>query len=101
MIDLPTGASNRSSLLTRDALTRWESHHGHVPHGAFVLLRTGWAQFHDQPDKFLGNFMGESKQVFPGESTLLVSHDRESHIRVSYLSSSILSLDLQGKENVT
>ena len=71
MIDLPTGPSNRSALLTRDALTRWESRHGHVPHGSFVLLRTGWAEFYDQPDKFIGNFMGESKQVYPGMGKIL------------------------------
>ncbi len=35
--------------------------------GAFVMLRTGWSEFFDQPDKFLGNFEGQNRRVYPGE----------------------------------
>ncbi len=36
------------------------------------MLRTGWSKFFDQPDKFLGNFEGQSKQVFPGEEKVVL-----------------------------
>ncbi len=31
------------------------------------MLRTGWSEFFDQPDKFLGNFEGQNRRVYPGE----------------------------------
>jgi hypothetical protein len=45
---------------------RRENEHGKIPHGAFVILRTGWSNFFKLPDKFFGNFDGEDKQMFPG-----------------------------------
>ena len=53
--------------LTRDHLDSWEGQHGRIPPGSYVILRTGWADYFEQPDKFLGNFADESRQVFPGE----------------------------------
>ena len=66
-MDLPDAKIHRSSLLTRDHLDSWENQHGRIPPGSYVILRTGWADYFEQPDKFLGNFADESKQVFPGE----------------------------------
>ena len=37
-------AVNADYLLDPAALDRWESEHGRVPRGAWVLLRTGWSQ---------------------------------------------------------
>src|SRR5688500_10677073 len=37
-------AANEEYLLDRAALERWESQHGQVPRGAWVLLRTGWSR---------------------------------------------------------
>jgi kynurenine formamidase len=48
-----TEAANGDDLLTVAALEQWESEHGRIPDGAWVLLRTGWsARAHDQ-DAFL------------------------------------------------
>ena len=66
-MDLPDAKLHRSSVLTRDHLESWESQHGRIPPGSYVILRTGWADYFEQPDKFLGNFADESRQVFPGE----------------------------------
>lgn len=68
IVDLPDAKIHRSSLLTRDHLDSWENQHGRIPPGSYVILRTGWADYFEQPDKFLGNFADESKQVFPGFS---------------------------------
>ena len=67
MVDIKVGKSNRSSVLSRNDLALWEEKHGEIPMGAFVLLRSGWGKFYTHPDKFLGNFKGESRQVFPGK----------------------------------
>jgi len=37
-------ASNDDYLLDVAALEKWESAHGRIPRGAWVLLRTGWSQ---------------------------------------------------------
>ncbi len=37
-------ASNEDYLLDVAALERWESRHGRIPGGAWVLLRTGWSR---------------------------------------------------------
>lgn len=37
-------AANEDYLLDVAALERWESRHGRVPRGAWVLLRTGWSR---------------------------------------------------------
>ena len=66
-MDLPDAKLHRSSVLTRDHLESWEGQHGRIPPGSYVILRTGWADYFEQPDKFLGNFADESRQVFPGK----------------------------------
>jgi hypothetical protein len=45
-----------------------EQANGKIPHGAFVILRTGWSTFYHFPDKFFGNFDDEDKQMFPGKA---------------------------------
>ena len=37
-------AANEDYLLDVAALERWESRHGRIPRGAWVLLRTGWSR---------------------------------------------------------
>ena len=66
-MDLPDAKRRRSMALTRDHLDSWEGQHGRIPPGSYVILRTGWADYFEQPDKFLGNFADEGRQVFPGE----------------------------------
>ena len=67
VIDLDQSPNDRSAHLTRHQIEQWESRHGQIPKGAFVLLRTGWSQLWKQPDKVLGNFAGIKEQVYPGE----------------------------------
>ena len=44
VIDITAGvAKNEDYLLDAAALNKWESVHGRVPRGAWVLLRTGWS----------------------------------------------------------
>ena len=45
MIDVTSEvAANEDYLLDVAALERWESRHGRIPRGAWVLLRTGWSR---------------------------------------------------------
>lgn len=67
VVDLTYSDIDRSTLLTRDDLLNWERKHGPIPQGSFVLLRTGWAKYYTQADKFLGHFSDDSRQVFPGK----------------------------------
>ena len=61
------GESSRSLALNMTHLEHWESHHGRIPHGSFVILRSGWADYYKFHDKFFGYFTDEVKQVFPGK----------------------------------
>merc|ERR1711894_209953 len=55
----------RSLSLNLTHLEHWERHHGRIPHGSFVILRSGWADYYQFHDKFFGYFSGEVKQMFP------------------------------------
>ncbi len=50
-------------------LDEFEKNHGRIPHGAFVILRSGWATHFRHPDKFFGYFADDEdeEQVFPGK----------------------------------
>lgn len=45
-------ASNEDFLLTRDDIVAWESRHGRIPVGAWVLIRTDWSR-RDNETQFL------------------------------------------------
>jgi kynurenine formamidase len=72
-----TEAANGDDLLTVAALEQWESEHGRIPDGAWVLLRTGWsAHAHDQ-DAFLN--VGPEGPRTPGpdvEAARWLAHER-------------------------
>jgi kynurenine formamidase len=65
---LNEGDISRSLSLNRAHLEHWEQDHGRIPHGAFVILRSGWAEYYAYPDKFFGFFEDEESQVFPGNN---------------------------------
>ncbi|MHB8600105.1 MAG: cyclase family protein [Ktedonobacteraceae bacterium] len=44
---------NPDFLLTIERVEQWESEHGRIPNGAWVLMRTGWSKYTDH-DAFLG-----------------------------------------------
>ena len=57
----------RSFALNKTHLKLWERQNGKIPHGSFVILRSGWSQFYEFRDKFFGFFADEERQVFPGK----------------------------------
>ena len=63
----------RSLTLNITHLNLWERQHGKIPHGAFVILRSGWDEFYGKRDKFFGLFDDEEHQVFPGEKNDLIT----------------------------
>ncbi len=58
---------NPDSLLTPDHLHRWESRHGEIPRGAWVLVRTGWASRFSDPVAYK-NAGDDGKPHVPGIS---------------------------------
>ena len=40
-------------LLERSDVMEWEAEHGELPPGSWLLLRTGWARFADDPEAFI------------------------------------------------
>ncbi|MET3373642.1 kynurenine formamidase [Variovorax boronicumulans] len=46
-------AQNADWLLTLAFLASWESRHGHIPEGAWVLLRTDWSRCASDPAAFV------------------------------------------------
>lgn len=45
--------TNPDFLLTPDDIRHWESVHGRIPAGAWVLMRTDWSSSHPDPESYL------------------------------------------------
>lgn len=45
-------AKDADYRMTVGDLMKWEAKHGQIPDGAVVLMRTGWAEFYDIPEKY-------------------------------------------------
>ena len=71
--DLGDASDLRTFALNKTHLKIWERQNGKIPHGALVILRSGWSQFYDYRDKFFGFFADEERQVFPGNYVKLSS----------------------------
>jgi kynurenine formamidase len=68
--------ANEDYLLDVAALEKWESRHGRVPRGAWVLLRTGWSR--RSGDAFLNvRADGPHGPGFDHATSLLLATDRE------------------------
>ena len=68
--------ANEDYLLEVAALEKWESRHGRVPRGAWVLLRTGWSR--RSGDAFLNvRADGPHSPGFHADSSLMLAHDRD------------------------
>ena len=82
--------------LSAARVEEWEKRHGHIPEGAIVLLRTGWAQRWPDVQKYR-NQDAQGKMHFPGFSAeaakLLVAR------RVSGLGCDTLSIDYGASED--
>nr|WP_255351721.1 MULTISPECIES: cyclase family protein [unclassified Serratia (in: enterobacteria)] len=63
-------AENPDWLLTVDFLQQWEAVHGHIPAGAWVLLRTDWSKRAHDPVNFLN--IREDGAHTPGPSQAAV-----------------------------
>jgi kynurenine formamidase len=70
-------AADSNFLLTVDRVKKWESAHGRIPQGAWVLYRTGWSRRTDprqyinlQPD-------GPHTPGFVKECSEFLAHDRD------------------------
>lgn len=64
-------------LLTGDRVLDWESEHGRIPGGAWVLLHTGWSE-RREPERFLN--VAEDGPHSPGlhpSASELLAHERE------------------------
>jgi len=68
---------NPDYLLTVDDLNAWETEHGRVPSGAWVLLRTGWAERTDPKDFFNADETGAHTPGFHQETSLLLATERD------------------------
>jgi kynurenine formamidase len=70
-------AKNNDFLLMPEHVTAWETAHGRIPSGAWVLLRTGWSERTD-PASFLN--VGPDGPHSPGfhkTTSELLAHDRD------------------------
>jgi kynurenine formamidase len=68
---------NPDFLLTVDGLEKWEAAHGHVPRGAWVLLRTGWSRRTDGASFLNAGADGPHSPGFDAETSRVLAHDRD------------------------
>jgi kynurenine formamidase len=69
-------AANPDFLLTPERLAAWESAHGRVPRGAWVLLRTGWSR--RTGDAFINaDANGPHSPGFDAATSTILAHERE------------------------
>jgi len=70
-------AANPDFLLTVDRIESWESRHGRIPAGAWVLLRTGWSRRTD-PAAFINAAAdGPHSPGFDARASRLLASDRD------------------------
>ena len=63
-------------LLTPERLESWESEHGRIPRGAWVLLRTGWSR--RTGEAFINvREDGPHTPGFDARTSTLLAHDRD------------------------
>ena len=69
-------AADAGYLLTRARVERWEAEHGHIPRGAWLLMRSGWSR--RTGDAFLN--VGAAGPQTPGpdpDCVRFLAHDRD------------------------
>lgn len=68
---------NADFLLTVERVRQWESEHGRIPAGAWVLLRTGWSKY-SKREEFLGVREGASHSPgFHGDCSTFLAKERD------------------------
>lgn len=68
---------NSDFLLTVERLERWEGEHGHIPRGAWVLLRTGWSRRRDRASFINAAADGPHSPGFDARTSTLLARDRD------------------------
>src|SRR4051812_32239831 len=68
---------NPDFLLTVDHIERWESGHGRIPAGAWLLLRTGWSKRADPAEYINLREDGPHTPGFVKECSELLARDRD------------------------
>ena len=64
-------------LLTPDHIARWESAHGTIPRGSWVLVRTGWSLRHSAAEFLNVGPDGPHSPGFDAKSSRLLAHERD------------------------
>ncbi len=82
--------------LPLERIARWEQEHGHIPAGAIVVLRTGWAARWPDADRYL-NRDAQGVMHSPGYSTDAVVRFIER--KVSGLGIDTMSVDIGASKN--
>jgi kynurenine formamidase len=78
VIDVTSDVSrNPDFLLTPDGLERWESQHGRIPRGAWVLLRTGWSTRTDKAAFINARDDGPHSPGFDARTSRLLASGRD------------------------
>ena len=68
---------NPDFLLTRDRILGWESEHGRIPAGAWVLLRTGWSRRTDAASFLNVGADGPHSPGFDAGASTLLARERD------------------------
>jgi len=68
---------NPDFLLSTKDVERWETAHGRIPSGAWVLLRTGWSRRADAADFINLRADGPHHPGFAVSTSKLLAHDRD------------------------
>lgn len=70
-------AENNDFLLSRERVEQWESEHGRIPAGSWVLLRTDWSRRTDPAAFMNADANGPHTPGFAKEASELLAHDRD------------------------
>ena len=70
-------AANEDFLLTPEHVASWESTHGRIPAGAWVLLRTGWSRRSSRAAFLNVRADGPHSPGFHQDTSALLAHDRD------------------------
>mgnify|MGYP002366125699 CR=1 FL=1 len=78
VIDVTTEvAQNPDFLLTPERIVAWETEHGRIPAGAWVLLRTGWSARSDPAAVLNVGPDGPHRPGFDKAASALLAHERD------------------------
>jgi kynurenine formamidase len=69
--------ANADFLLTPERVEAWETEHGRIPRGAWVLLRTGWSRRTDAAAFQNVAADGPHSPGFDARTSAMLAHDRD------------------------